>query len=220
MLALAVPASEVGKTHYVQMATGMRPAAYSVCPQCGYVGEVAETSCARYRCFEPVPSYGQIERDERAPTRLWAVRRSGDDWLFFPPEHFGRVRAARGSRRVKQGMMEMQKPQATPTFPPPGQGEELEGKFPGEVRGSYRRAAEYQIRLLDRLSSPLRETLAALQRVQVMRLVAEVEQSALDEVLKTAPAVERLVNTQERSLRQLAEAILGVERNIIRLVEG
>jgi hypothetical protein len=48
----------------------------------------------------------------------------------------------------------------SPTFPLPGQGEGLEGRR--TARGSYRSAAavEYQIRLLDRLTSPLRETLS------------------------------------------------------------
>jgi HAMP domain-containing protein len=76
---------------------------------------------------------------------------------------------------------------------------------------------EYQIRLLDRLTSPLRETLSALQRVQAMRFVVEIEGLALE--IKTAPEVGRLDNAVERPLRQLAEAILSVERNIVGLLE-
>ena len=214
MLAPAVPASEVIVT------TCARPSAYTICPSCGYVGEINESTCIRYRCFEPICSYGQLDNNERAPTRLWSVRRRGNESLFFPPQYFGRVRAERGSRRVKEGVMQMQKRQATPTFPPPGQEEGLEGRNLSEVRGSYRGAGEYQIRLLDRLLSPLRESVHALERVQAMKLVAEVEQLALEELVKTAPDVARLVNASERSSRQLCEALLTLERNIVRLVEG
>jgi len=93
----------------------------------------------------------------------------------------------------------------------------MAGRLQG--RGSYHTAAEYQIRLLDRLTAPLGEAVSALQRVQAMKFVAEVEELALEELLKTAPEVDKLVYADERSFRQLSEAVLAVERNIIRLVE-
>jgi hypothetical protein len=92
----------------------------------------------------------------------------------------------------------------SPTFPLPRQGEGLEGRR--TARGSYRSAAavEYQIRLLDRLTSPLRETLSALQRVQAMRFVSEVEGLALEEVFKTAPQDWQTSQCCRTTLRQLA----------------